>query len=67
MFEITGNYKIILNPDGTWSRVSGTAMKQHLNTEEGVTRFLEEFSSKLDNIKVIDYISKKDYTSKFVG
>ena len=66
MFEVTGVYKTILNPDGTWNRISGTAMIQHLNTEEGVVRFLEEFGSKVKDVKVIELPYKKDVTKNFV-
>jgi len=66
MFEINAEWGLVLNPDGTWNRRSGTSIKQHLNTEHGVSKFLEEHGALLKNISISNMYTKEDLTSKFL-
>ncbi len=65
MFEITGVYDNKFITGGQVVR-NKSAFKQHLNTEEGVMRFLEEMKPFV-SVAVKDLEANKDATEYFLG
>ncbi len=65
MFEITGVYDNKFITGGQVVR-SKSAFKQHLNTEEGVMRFLDEMQP-FASVAVKDLDVNKDVTEYFLG
>jgi len=65
MFEIIGVYAERFHPQGYVLRMKNS-FRQHLNTEEGVKRVLDE-EKPFAELKIVDYTTKEDLTKKFLG
>lgn len=65
MYEITGVYGNKFITGGHVVR-NKSAFKQHLNTEEGVMRFLDEMKP-FESVAIKDLITFKDMTEYFLG
>ena len=65
MFEISGVFDNKFYPNGQISRMK-KAFKMHLNTEDGVVRFIEE-QKPFSELSIKSLIDNQDKTEYFLG